>query len=160
MIMKLSHYIVAAAVVLYFSVSAQNSFAQGLTPSDSSIAALNDTWNGTWVNAIGHIYIAELHLKVSVDGTITGKIDWTLQKSPREAEQSKLGLTGVEYVSGKYDAASRVLSFDGYSKDDPNIILGLDRYKLLLAENNSVIGGITYNNGSWLGIFSLTRKTR
>ncbi|MGH8106553.1 MAG: hypothetical protein ACREO2_09550, partial [Arenimonas sp.] len=78
-------------------------------------------------------------------------------ESPNAEDQVKLGMTGIEFVHGKYDPASRVLTFEGISKTDPNNILGLDKYKLLLADNDNVIGGITLNNGSWRGVFSLTR---
>jgi hypothetical protein len=149
------------AIIVLFLVSlpALNAagFAGDQAVPDSTIEALNSVWTGTWINNIGHVYYAEMHLTVLKDGTIEGRIDWTLEKSPRESEQSNLGMKGVEYVKGKYDAESRVLSFYGYSKDDPNTILGLDTYRLLLAENELVIGGITENHGDWLGIFNLTR---
>jgi len=116
----------------------------------------NGTWRGNWTEPSGYIYHAEVHLKAT-DSTVDGSINWTLMKSPRTAEQSKLGLTGVEYVHGKFDPSSRVLTFEGYKKDDPNSILGLDKYKLILADNDKVMGGITWNHGSWTALLSLTR---
>jgi hypothetical protein len=152
--------IVIVLILQFAPLITPEALAQEQTVPDSTIAALNDVWKGEWTNPIGHLYIAEMRLVVSKDGTIQGEILWTLKKSPRDNEQVKLGLTGVEFVSGKYDAASRVLTFSGYRKDDPDTILGLDQYKLLLAENEMVIGGITLNNGGWRGIFSLTRAIR
>ncbi len=116
------------------------------------------TWQGEWRNPSGYLYIANMQLSSASDGSILGKIHWTLKQSPHAEEQSKLGMTGTEFVSGTYDANSRVLTFAGISKADPNNILGLDKYKLLLAENSNVMGGITWNNGSWRGNFSLTRS--
>ena len=114
-------------------------------------------WQGEWSNPSGYIYIADMQLTATSDGKILGKIHWTLKQSPNADEQAKLGMSGTEFVSGIYDADSRALSFDGVSKTDPNNILGLDKYRLLLAENSNVMGGITWNNGSWRGVFSLTR---
>ena len=137
---------VALMLILPFSLHAQ----------DASPA--NGAWRGTWTEPSGFIYLAEMHLKVASDSTIDGYINWTLNKLPRPAEQSKLGLTGVEYVRGKYDPQSRVLTFEGYKKDDANGILGLDKYKLILADNDKVIGGITWNHGTWTALFSLVRE--
>jgi hypothetical protein len=126
-----------------------------LHAQDSS--PLNGTWQGNWTESSGYIYRAEAHLKAA-DSTIVGSINWTLMKSPQTAEQFKLGMTGIEYVHGKFDPQSRVLTFEGYKKDDPNIILGLDKYKLILADNDKVVGGITSNHGTWTGLLSLTRQ--
>ena len=115
-------------------------------------------WQGEWSDSVGYIYTADMQLTSASDGSILGKIQWTLKQSPRAEEQSKLGKTGTEFVSGTYDSGSRVLMFEGISKTDPDNILGLDKYKLLLADNSNVIGGITWNNGSWRGVFSLTRS--
>ncbi len=114
-------------------------------------------WQGEWSNHSGYIYTADMQLTAASDGSILGKIQWVLKQSPIADEQAKLGMSGTEFISGTYDANSRVVSFDGISKTDPNNILGLDKYKLLLAENSNVMGGITLNNGSWRGVFSLTR---
>ncbi len=114
-------------------------------------------WQGEWSNPSGYIYVANMQLAADSDGNILGKIHWTLKQSPHAEEQSKLGMSGTEFISGRYDSSSRVLTFQGISKTDPNIILGLDKYKLLLADNNNVLGGITWNNGSWRGVFSLVR---
>jgi len=118
-------------------------------------SALNGTWHGPWTSPSGYLYQAEVHLKIDAEGAISGDIRWTLGKSPREAEQSKIGLTGTEFISGKFDSQSRVMTFAGIRKDDPNSILGLDRYKLVLADNEKVMGGITENHGNWQGLFSL-----
>lgn len=114
-------------------------------------------WQGEWSNPTGYVYIADMQLTAASDGSILGKIHWILKQSPNAEEQAKLGMSGTEFVSGTYDANSRVLTFEGISKSDPNNILGLDKYKLLLADNSNVMGGITLNNGNWRGVFSLMR---
>lgn len=137
--------------LLPFSSTAQD-------PS-SPTAAFVGTWQGQWSNPTGYVYVAEMQLAADSGGNILGKIHWTLQQSPRAEEQSKLTMSGTEFVSGTYDSSSRVLTFEGISKTDPNAILGLDKYKLLLADNANVMGGITLNNGNWRGLFSLTRSS-
>lgn len=115
-------------------------------------------WQGEWSNSLGYIYIADMQLTAASDGSILGKIQWSLKQSPRAEEQSKLGKTGTEFISGTYEPGSGVLMFEGISKTDPDNILGLDKYKLVLADDSNVIGGITFNNGDWRGVFSLTRS--
>jgi hypothetical protein len=131
--------------------------AQENQSAASQRAALNDVWKGLWASTAGFRYEAEMHLKVSTDNRIQGQINWTLKKSPREKDQSKIGLKGVEHVKGSYHPELRVLIMQGYRKDDPHTILGLDRYRLILAENHAVLGGITWNHGTWRGLFLLTR---
>ena len=122
--------------------------------------ALNATWDGLWISlSRGFVYAAEMHLKVDSMNNVQGYIKWTLKKSPRASEQTKIGLTGVEYVNGKYDPHCRLLSIYGKKKDDPHTIIGLDKYRLLLAENRKVLGGITKSHGTWRGMFSLGRRT-
>lgn len=92
-------------------------------------------WHGQWTSPTGFLYLAEVRLEIRADGAAEGAITWTLAHSPRESELPKLGQKGVEYVRGRYDGASRVLALEGYRKEDPLDIIGLDTYRLLLAEN-------------------------
>jgi hypothetical protein len=149
--MKHSNLRAVVLAICVFSISLAAS-----TQNQSS--SIGGVWEGDWISPSGYWYHAEVHLQATSDRLVKGQIDWTLKKSPRPEEQSKLGLTGVEFVKGSYDPASRVLVLDGYDKTDPNVILGLDKYRLLLAENNTVLGGITWDNGSWRGLFGLSRK--
>jgi hypothetical protein len=116
---------------------------------------LNGTWRGPWTDPKGILFFAEMHIKVAPDGTLAGDIHWTLKKLPRENEQTKIGLTATEFIRGRFDPQCRVFSFEGYRKDDPNSIIALDKYRLVLADNNSVMGGVTENLGNWQGLFSL-----
>lgn len=136
-------------LLLYLLVVPLTAFAQG---------PLDGTWGGIWLSPSGYVYLAEMRLKVDNSGSLEGEIKWILKESPRAEEQSKLGMTGTEFVRGSFDAKNRLVSFDGYRKDDPNQILGLDKYRLILAENGIVLGGITWNHGAWTGLFSLSRK--
>jgi len=49
---------------------------------------------------------------------------------------------------------------DGYDKTDPNQILGLDKYRLILADNSAALGGITWDHGPWRGLLGLARSEK
>ena len=66
-------------------------------------------------------------------------------------------MKGVEHVRGKFYPETSTLVVDGYSKDDPNVILGLDKYRLVVSETRKSMGGITWHHGPWTGHFFLTR---
>lgn len=134
------------------------SFAQETDRQIRAKNALKDRWIGHWTAPAGYIYLADMRLEVDGENKISGAIKWTLIKSPRESELGKQGLTGVEYVKGTFDVQCGVLTFSGYNKEDANGILGLDRYRLILAENLKSLGGITYNHGNWQGSFILYRE--
>ena len=144
-------------IVLLMFVVALCAFGSTAKAEPPTTAEVVGNWQGQWINPSGHVYHAKMQLSSTSDGSILGKIQWTLKQSPRAEEQAKLEMTGTEFISGTYDPANKVLIFEGISKTDPNNILGLDKYKLLLADNGNVMGGITWNHGSWLGVFSLTR---
>jgi hypothetical protein len=121
-------------------------------------ADVSGTWNGQWSSPSGFLFTATLTLKVEPDGRASGNFAWVLRRSPRPEEQAKLGKGGVEYVSGHADTAARTVTLAGTSKDDPDHVLGLDRYRLVLSDDGHVLGGISENHGSWLGQIVLTRQ--
>ena len=119
-------------------------------------------WRGVWTSPSGYVYSAEITLSAGPgckvcaavgDGSIQGQIVWTLRKTGTNASaayQASVGLTGAEFVRGEMkDDGFFVLT--GYRKDDPHDIIGLDEYRLALADNGLVIGGITRENGPWTG---------
>jgi hypothetical protein len=46
---------------------------------------------------------------------------------------------------------------NGYKKDDPNTIFSLDRYRLAVSDDGLIMGGITFNNGTWTGQLNALR---
>jgi hypothetical protein len=125
-------------------------------------------WRGVWTNPTGFVFTAEMTLQAgsscgscaaSGDGSIQGQILWTLKKvgansSPDYAR--KVDMTGTEFVKGEM-RGSGLLVLNGYDKNDPNNVIGLDNYRLALADNGQVIGGITLSHGSWMGQFILKK---
>lgn len=68
---------------------------------------------------------------------VTGKIVWQLEKSPHADEQSKIGLTAIEYVSGKFIPQTNLLEVGGYAIDDPNTLnIAQDKYVLKLTKTD------------------------
>jgi hypothetical protein len=121
-------------------------------------AALMQKWTGTWESPRGAVYDAELVATFNPSGAVEGRILWTLRKAPanRPDYAGKEGRTGTEYIWGTYAPESRSLNLEGYRRDDHQGILGLDRYRLTLSENLGEIRGITYDHGTWKGVFRLS----
>ena len=131
-----------------------------LTPLAAPAQTGPSKWQGQWTSPTGFLYLAEVALEIRPDGTAEAAITWTLAASPRESELQKLGMKGIEYVRGRFDRASGVLALEGYRKEDPGQVIGLDTYRLVLAENSRALGGITSNHGDWLGRFWAVRVDR
>ena len=60
-------------------------------------------------------------------------------------------------VRGNYFANSGTLIFEGYAKNDPNGILGLDKYRLVLGDSRRTMGGVTRHHNSRTSQFFLAR---
>lgn len=120
-------------------------------------APYSGSWSGQWSNEKDYIYLADMTLRTAGNGGVEGQIVWTLFMSPLESDDNRIGLTATEFVRGSYDTSSKILTIEGYSKDDPQGIIGLDLYKLILAENGAAMGGITRNNNTWRGLIGFSR---
>jgi hypothetical protein len=125
--------------------------------SEAERAELAGPWQGRWTAPEGWIYEAVINLRVEGSGATSGEINWTLRKSPRPAEQNKVGMTGVESVRGNYFANSGTLILEGYAKNDPNGILGLDKYRLVVSDTHRTMGGITRHHNAWNSQFLLSK---
>lgn len=123
-----------------------------LTASD-----LSGTWRGQWISATGYLYTTTLTLSVAPNGNAEGRFAWVLRRSPRAEEQAKLDMGATEFVSGRADLAARTVSLNGTRKDDPNTVIGLDRYRLIVSDDLRTLGGITGNHGNWQGQILLSR---
>lgn len=97
-------------------------------------------------------YLGQADLEIK-ENAVTGKIVWTIIKlDPRNsALKMKMSSTAIEFISGTYDLVDHKLSFQGMSKKDPDNIIGLDVYKLILSSDNNV-NGTTRGSGTWDGL--------
>jgi hypothetical protein len=50
------------------------------------------------------------------------------------------------------------VKMDGYALDDPNTILGMDKYRLVLSDDGATLGGITWDQGAWDAEFMAKRQ--
>ncbi len=115
-------------------------------------------WQCKWTSTSGYYFTGLVTLTAKDDGTLSGRIVWTMKKSPRQEEQSKLDLTGTEFIRGTYDFKTRLVLLEGFRKDDPSSVIGLDRYKLIFADNGASLGGLTENHSLWSAFFFAVRK--
>ena len=77
---------------------------------------------------------------------------------PGSSLAGRAGRSGTEFVHGRYLPIGRVLQLEGYKMDDPNgIVAGVSKYRLVVADDLSVIGGITSDTFAWAGQLFLTR---
>ncbi|MCA8982756.1 MAG: hypothetical protein KDA76_03270 [Planctomycetaceae bacterium] len=120
-------------------------------------SSLIGEWEGEWLSPRGYVFQTTLQLEVEEDGTTSGTFHWTLTASPAGPLQSKVGQRGIEYAKGKFHPKTRTLELAGYEKEDPEEILGLDKYRLVVSDDAQVLGGITWNHGTWRGLLSLKR---
>lgn len=132
---------------------------QGPAPEVSAAVkeALARIWTGTGSFG-GFVYDAELRLQLNPNGSVEGRLDWLLQKAPaaRKDYEGKIGARGTEFIWGTFDPQTRNLDMAGYRRDDPQVILGLDKYRLTLSEKGDEIKGATWNRGTWAAAFTLT----
>ncbi len=131
------------------------SFAE---PSNDA-AALAGPWRGVWTGAgqPQSIYQGEMSLTLGADNRVQGQIHWMLVQAPTPDLQAKIGARGVEYVEGVFDPVTRSLALEGVRLDDPSQILGVDVYRLVIADNNAVIVGITRDGDTWNGRLEMSR---
>ena len=133
-------YFALAALVLPVLVEAQ-------APTKLPAASV---WDVEWRDPEGHFYSGELQLQV-LGGKVQGFFTWTLRASPSAEEQAKLGLTGTEHITGSYDSDCGILTFEGYRLEDPNGILGMDQYRLVVDPDGMRVGGLTSHGATWMG---------
>jgi hypothetical protein len=113
-------------------------------------AALAGPWKGLWMSDT-HEYEASLTMQVAASGRVEGAITWTPRKSNRPDYQSKIGMAGVEHVRGQFNPDTNLVTLTGYRLDDPNKILGVDKYRLVVGDNRKTMGGLTSDNNTWAG---------
>lgn len=97
-----------------------------------------------------------MNLTVDSTGQAQGEIRWTMTRSPKPEDYSRIGLTATEYVRGTMQGPDS-LHIDGYAKDDPEEVIGLDRYRLQVSRSGRWLYGPTWAHGKWTGRFFATR---
>jgi hypothetical protein len=124
--------------------------------ADAAATALQRVWRGRWRGGEAE-YDATVQLTLRADGAVDGRIQWVLVRAPsaRSDLEAKIGAQGVEHVRGTFDAMSRMLALEGYRKEDPRSVIGLDHYRLILSEDLSTLKGSTRSHGTWAASLEL-----
>ena len=123
-------------------------------------------FKGEWTTKNKHdLFTGIFKIEIKNDGTATGQFIWiflavdSTNSSLVETYREKKGMSGIEYVEGNFNAATHDFYFAGKSKDDPNLVLGLDKYHLKLAANKQAIYGSTETEGTNEGLVFAVKLT-
>jgi hypothetical protein len=125
-------------------------------------------YEGEWSEVNRSIIFKGL-LKLDIKNNSTeGQIIWTFiaadSSNPNSVAyyRGKKGLIGIELITGTLNLTASEMTLEGYSKDDPGNVIGLDKYYVKFSMNRSVIYGKTWSNGEHNGLVffkSLDDKT-
>lgn len=118
----------------------------------SNAQGVGGLWQGKWWSPQGHVFDFVLHLDEFPDGTVSGHLNWTLVQAPQEDGyyQNRQGQEATEYIEGNIPEKGRVY-FEGMGKNDPLLIISLDKYNLTFDEAYTRFTGTTGHHGSWTG---------
>jgi|HubBroStandDraft_6_1064221.scaffolds.fasta_scaffold343220_2 hypothetical protein len=135
--------------------TAQSADAKSGTPADAI-----GHWHGFWAAPGGWSYEVDMQIHAGLADNITADLTWTLRAAPasRTDTQGKIGMSGVEHAKGTFSPGCSVVKMDGYALDDPNAILGTDKYRLVLSDDGATLGGITWDQGAWDAEFMAKRQ--
>ncbi len=114
------------------------------------------SWTGDLTYPSGASFSGQADLTDEGNGRVRGQIVWTFTRAGNRSRTEKVGLSATEFVQGTYDAATRTLSLNGYSESDAYDLIILDKYRLILAEDNRRMNGYSFG-GKTRGNFSLRK---
>jgi hypothetical protein len=116
-------------------------------------------YKGEWTMIDRHdLFTGIFKISMNAAGKVKAEIVWTYlaidstSKDYMDMYQNKKGKSGIEYAEGNFSSATNDLYFEGIKKDDPFIILGVEKYHLKLAANKQAIYGSTETEGTNKGL--------
>ena len=130
----------AATAAYFVFLPGENN--DNLTPVNTKLTP-NGDWSGDW-NTQNSYFTATANFDEK-NGNVSGRIIWTLKRTTKPEKIEKIGTSAVEYVEGKFDAETKLLSLRGVRKEDPNNLVILDKYTLSLSEDNKTLIGKSIN---------------
>ena len=115
-------------------------------------------WQGEWASPEGFRFDFVMHIDEFPDGNMEGFLTWKVVATPESSwyYQDKIGLEATEFIRGRWTDQYN-LTFEGYKKDDPNLVIDLDKYRLQFDESFNTFTGTTGNHGTWLANIHGTR---
>ncbi len=111
-------------------------------------------YKGEWSKMNKHdLFTGIFKITIKNKVEVSGELVWTYLATDSSDHsftnhyKEKKGRKGIEYVEGSFNPATNDIYFEGRSKDDPDDLLGLDKYSLKLSANKEVLYGKTDANG-------------
>lgn len=124
-------------------------------------------YKGEWTTINKHdLFTGLFKIDVSKDGSAKAEFIWTLLATDSTRQdlvdllKGKKGKSGIEFTEGTYSSATNDFYLEGKSLEDPNVILGEDKYHLKLSADKNVIYGSTETMGSNEGLFYAIKMTK
>ena len=110
---------------------------------------LETIWQGTWKSKGGFTFEFAMQLEVRGDNSAVGQIKWQLVGAPAQSPLAlRIGATGTEFVSGRYDRTQGIASVAGHRVTDPTL-LALDTYRFQIRSDKVSFVGMTRYRGDW-----------
>jgi hypothetical protein len=97
-------------------------------------------------------------IDIKKDGIVNAELLWiyrAIDSSNQELVNlyaGKKGKSGIEYATGNFSPNTNDLYIEGKEKDDPDVILGVDKYHLKLTANKQAIYGFSETGGTNEGL--------
>lgn len=139
------------------AVTIVNTLAAPAAPPVNPNLTPSGNWTGELSYPSGSTFSAQASLTKSDDGQVVGQIVWTLLRTANPKNAGKVGQGATEFVRGTYNAASRTLTINGHTKNDPIGLIILDKYRLIISEDGRNLTGSSYG-GKSRGKFGLRRN--
>jgi hypothetical protein len=122
------------------------------------ISAQVSYYKGEWTKVNSQENFSALVRLDVKDSLVTGEIIWTFIAIDStngdlvKYYKGQKGKMGIENVKGMYSAKTHDIQFEGMSKTDPDLIIGMDKYLLKLSADKMVIYGRTLADGENNGL--------
>lgn len=125
-----------------------------------TVLSQTNYYKGEWTRVNKHeLFTGIFKIDITNDGKAQAELVWTILAADSTSRyyidyyNGKKGKSGIEYAEGFFSAVTNDLYLAGKEKDDPYLILGLDKYHLKLSSNKQVLYGTTETEGTNEGLF-------
>ena len=115
-------------------------------------------YKGEWTKINSEANFSGL-IKLDIkDSAVTGEIIWTYKAIDSAVDnlvkyyKGQKGKMGIEYVKGIYNFNTNDIYFEGTSKTDPDLVIGMDKYFLKVSMDKTALYGKTLADGENNGL--------
>jgi hypothetical protein len=117
-------------------------------------------FKGEWTTkSKTELFTGLFKISIQKNGSVSGDLLWTYISTDSTdgnllaMYQGKKGKKAIEFVEGYYDAVTHDMTFAGMKRNDPDNIIGTDKYILKLSRDGTILYGTTSYNESNAGMF-------